>query len=432
MEKKKEDVGNYFVSNYPPYSFWKRDFVDQAESMLNKPAKYPTSVGMYLHIPFCRKRCKFCYFKVYTDKNKREREIYLDALKKEITTYRQLAVLQGRDLQFIYVGGGTPSALDAKQIQSLGQTLRETYSWEKIEEVTFECEPGTLTEDKLKVIKEFGVTRLSLGVENFSAHILEENGRAHRSDEIYRAYDWAKALDFPQINIDLIAGMLGETEENWKDCVEKTLLFRPDSVTIYQMELPFNTVYAQALQDGKGLSFTDWPTKRRWVEEAFTRLVEAGYEQSSAYTVRLPGQKNSFVYRDALWHGADMIGTGVSSFSHVQGVHYQNVDRFDEYLKKCQSEEIPIGRALPISDRESLIREMILQLKLGRIQKSYFREKYTVDIGEEFSEAYHNLESDGMLQQNPEEIVLTSQGLLRVDSLLPNFYQPEHQNARYT
>src|SRR6185436_7388745 len=114
-------------------------------------------------------------------------------------------------------------------------------SWRSAEEITFECEPGTLTESKIASIRKIGVTRLSLGVENFDDAILEANGRAHRSAEIGRSYAFARSLEFPQINIDLIAGMLGETDKNWRACIQRTLELDPDSVTIYQMELPFNT-----------------------------------------------------------------------------------------------------------------------------------------------------------------------------------------------
>src|SRR4030095_16807311 len=136
-------------------------------------------------------------------------------------------------------------------------------------------EPGTLTPKKLSVIRELGVTRLSLGVENFDDRILELNGRAPRSPEIDRAYQEARQLGFPQINIDLIAGMLGETEENWQRCVEKTLALAPDSITIYQMELPFNTTISKDLLKGTRLfsePVVSWSTKRRWVGEAFEAL----------------------------------------------------------------------------------------------------------------------------------------------------------------
>src|SRR6185503_5517960 len=124
------------------------------------------------------------------------------------------------------------SFLSTQQLQSLAARLSATASWRDAEEITFECEPGTLSKSKLAAIRQMGVTRLSLGVENFDDRILELNGRAHRSPEIGDAYRFARALDFPQINIDLIAGMLGETEENWRRCVDKTLALEPDSVTI--------------------------------------------------------------------------------------------------------------------------------------------------------------------------------------------------------
>src|SRR5207248_2014575 len=151
-------------------------------------------------------------------------------------------------------------------------------------------EPGTLQQHKVEALKEMGVTRLSLGIENFSDRILEINGRAHLSPEIYRAYGWIRDLHFDQTNIDLIAGMVGETWDNWRDCVRKTIELDPVSVTIYQMELPFNTVFSKELpvagQDSPTVSgIADWPTKREWVNYGFDELAKSGYAVSSAYTM---------------------------------------------------------------------------------------------------------------------------------------------------
>ena len=150
-------------------------------------------LGLYLHIPFCRKRCKFCYFNVFTDKKAGEIETYVSALSREIELVSQLPVMGGRPFRFVYFGGGTPSFLSAKQLTSLVDRLRANINWDHAEEVTFECEPGTLSEPKINTLRELGVTRLSLGVENFSDAVLEENGRAHLSAEIYRAWDWIQA-----------------------------------------------------------------------------------------------------------------------------------------------------------------------------------------------------------------------------------------------
>src|SRR5579884_1756949 len=398
--QEKTGLGNYFVANYPPFSFWKPAFLPEADKALHSAPKPGTPLGLYLHIPFCRKRCKFCYFRVYTDKNARDVETYVNALLKEVEVYSQMPIVGGRALQYVYFGGGTPSYLSATQLRGLMGRLQEIMPWQDAEEVTFECEPGTLQQHKLAALKELGVTRLSLGIENFGDQILQANGRAHLSAEIYRAYGWARDLGFDQINIDLIAGMVGETWDNWRDCVRKTIELDPDSVTIYQMELPFNTVFSKELrivgQDEPAASpVADWPTKRAWVRYAFEEMTKAGYEVSSAYTVVKDRSRCKFVYRDSLWHGADMFGTGVASFGHVNGVHVQNVDSWEQYVGMLQEGRLPLGRALPVQPRERLIREMILQLKTGRLDAGYFRTKFGMDILDEFAPAYEELRQRG-------------------------------------
>jgi oxygen-independent coproporphyrinogen-3 oxidase len=424
------EVGNYFISNYPPFSFWGQEHADEARAAINRPNP-ETPLGLYLHIPFCRKRCKFCYFRVYTDKNANEVEVYLDALAREIELYSQQPVFEGRQFRFVYFGGGTPSYLGSKQLRGLIDRLRKSISWDEAEEVTFECEPGTLKEHKVQALRDIGVTRLSLGVENFSDKVLEENGRAHLSPEVFKAYDWIRAAGFKSVNIDLIAGMVGESWDNWKDCVRKAIEMDPDSVTIYQMELPYNTIYSRAiLQDGQESPVATWETKREWVDYAFKALEAAGYIVSSAYTMVKEGTR--FVYRDGLWHGADLAGTGVASFGHIGGVHYQNVDTLDEYVKLLQEDVIPINRALPVTEDQRLIRELILQTKVGRLNADYFRQKFDKDIFEIFGPVYEKYEQENLLKREGDEILLTREGLLRVDSMLPEFFQAQHRDARYT
>ena len=431
-EDKGTDVGNYFVSNYPPFSQWKPELLPQAYEALNseRPAEEP--FGLYIHIPFCRKRCEFCYFKVYTDKNSKQIERYLTALTKEMELYSQMRGIQGRDLRFVYFGGGTPSYLSEKQLRSLVEGLNQYVTWENAEEVTFECEPGTLRKAKLETLKDIGITRLSLGIENYDDKILERNGRAHLSPEIYRSYDWAREVGFPQINIDLIAGMVGETEENWVDCVRRAIDMEPDSITIYQMELPYNTVISRRmLEAGEESPIASWDTKRRWVDYAFAQFEAKGYRAASAYTLATTKKPCEFIYTKALWHGADMIALGVASFGHFAGVHSQNVHNFIEYVEILEGGKLPLLRALPLTNKQLLIREMVLQLKTGRIEIDYFKEKFGLDITEEFSETYEKLTHERMLERQNGTIALTRDGLLRVDTFAHQFFEPEHRDIRY-
>ncbi len=431
------DVGSYFVATYPPFSVWTEEAVARdALPALDRAVAADVPLGLYLHIPFCRKRCHFCYFRVYTDKNAQDVGRYLDVLAREWELYDERPAIADRRLSFIYFGGGTPSFLSTDQLRGLVARVSAVKSWAQAEEITFECEPGTLSEKKLAVIREIGVTRLSLGVENFDDRILELNGRAHRSPEIDRAYGFARSLGFPQINIDLIAGMLGETDDNWRRCVERTLALQPDSVTIYQMELPFNTTISKDLLRGTQLfsePVASWTTKRRWVAEAFAALEAAGYTARSAYTLVRDPARTRFVYTDRLWEGADMVGLGVASFGHVNGVHVQNLDSWETYTAAIERGDLPLRRAYQPTAEERLIRELVLQLKRGAIRPAYFAGKYGVDILEHFAAPFASLQASGDVDLvSSDQVRVSRTGLLHIDTLLPRFFRPEHLGIRYT
>ncbi len=433
--KPSTEVGSYFVANYPPFSVWSAEHLPAAAAAFDTPRSDDdtTPLGLYLHIPFCRKRCRFCYFRVYTDKNGSDVDVYMDALAKEVALYADRKRLEGREFEFVYFGGGTPSFLSSQQLLRLIDRINRHWRWDAAREVTFECEPGTLKKSKLETIKAIGVTRLSLGVEHFDDEILESNGRAHKSPEILQAYGWAREVGFAQINIDLIAGMVGETEAKWRDTVDKALALDPDCLTIYQMELPHNTVISREAREAGGASaVADWETKRRWVDHAFSVFEQAGYVVSSGYTLVKPSPNSSFVYRDSLWRGAELVGTGVASFGHLGGVHYQNADQWGDYISAVDRGRLPLARALPVTDRQRLIREMILQMKFGRIGAGYFRDKFGVEIREEFADGFGSIVEEGFGEIDGDEIRLNRRGLLRVDALLSRFFEPQHRNIRYT
>ena len=426
-------AGSYFVSNYPPYSFWSRDRVAEAYAALERTPAPGTTLGLYLHIPFCRKRCLFCYFKVYTDKDSSEIEQYIDAAIEEIAIYSRKPFIGGRKPKFVYFGGGTPSYISSRQLTRLVEAMKALLPWDDAEEVTFEAEPGTLTEGKLEVIRGLGITRLSLGVEHFDEHILQINGRAHGAKEIDRSYQFARSIGFPQVNIDLIAGMMGETPEKWHEAVRKTIDLDPESVTIYQMEIPHNTPIFKEMK-AQGLTVApvaDWNTKREWLDYAFSEFERAGYTVTSAYTAVKNPDRTKFLYRDLLWTGADLIGAGVSSFSHVGGTHFQNEHEMGAYMARVQQGELPIYRAMTTTGEERVIRELILQMKLGHVHRSYFRSKFGVDIEQRFAAPLRGLQERGLLSLEGDVLRLNREGLLQVDKLLHQFFLPQHQNARY-
>ena len=291
-----------------------------------------------------------------------------------------------------------------------------------------------MQESKLKTLKELGVTRLSLGVENFTDSVLEENGRAHLSKEVYKSWDWIKSLDFPNVNIDLISGMVGETWENWKFNIAEAIKFSPESITIYQMELPFNTVYSKDILGNKiETPVADWQTKREWLDYAYDEFLGAGYKISSAYTVVKDNDKVNFSYRDNLWQGSDLLATGIASFGHVSGVHYQNKADMKQYQTDLMEHgKLPLGRAYQPTSNQLLIREMILQLKRGYLDVGYFQDKFNVNILQQWADQFEGHRNNGMLDFDDAKIQLTRKGFLHADALLPVFFEEEHQGVRYT
>ena len=428
------EAGNYFVANYPPFSFWQKEQVFAVEKVLDSPAPKDIPLGLYFHIPFCRKRCHFCYFRVYTDKNASEIRRYINAGIEEFTRYAARPYLQGRKPLFVYFGGGTPSYLSVPQLQELTDRMKDLMPWDKCQEVAFEAEPGTLNEKKLEALREIGVTRLSLGVEHFDDHILESNGRAHRSGEIDRAYRFARGLGFEHINIDLIAGMMNDTTELWRQAVAKAVEMQPDCVTIYLMEVPYNTgIYKAMQEEGKVTApVADWETKREWVSYAFDEFVKSGYTVTSAYTVVKNPDKIKFVYRDELWNGADLLPLGVASFGHLGGIHLQNQADILPYVDTIEKGGSAIFRAYATSPEERFIREFILKLKLGHSRPSYYKAKFGEDVLTRFAPQLNWMVQEGFATLGEDSITLTRDGLLQVDRLLHEFFLPHHRHARYT
>jgi oxygen-independent coproporphyrinogen-3 oxidase len=176
-----------------------------------------------------------------------------------------------------------------------------------------------------------------------------------------------------------------------------------------------------------------WSTKRRWVQEAFASLEGAGYHLGSAYTAVKDPARTSFVYRDRLWQGADLVGLGVASFGHVNGVHIQNLDTWEPYREAIEQGTVPLGRAYRPSHEERLIRELVLQLKRGSIRPAYFQNKYGVDVRQRFAEPLASLATDGFLATSDgDRVAFSREGLLRADALLRRFFLPEHAGIRYT
>lgn len=427
--------GNYFVAAYPPFSCWQEQAASTAERVLNHPNgdAAETPLGLYIHIPFCLERCQYCYYVSYADKSGEQIDAYLDALTTELSIYGALPALAGRRAAFVYFGGGTPSLLSAERLQALMDVVQSSFAWTGVAEVTFECAPKTVSKRKLRVLRNAGVTRISLGVQQFDDYVLQRSGRIHLVRDAETAYEAIRQVGFPVVNIDLMVGMPGETSESFSKSLERAISLGPESLTIYQLEIPPNTPLFHSMRGGQtnGPLPADWKTKRGRLAAAFARLQQAGYHVRSAYAAVRDPQRHAFLYQDAQYHGADLIGTGASSFSYVDGVHYQNLAAHDAYVACLRVGRLPIGRAYALSQEERLVREFILQLKLGHVDAAHFRFKFGVYIAQRFAGPIEFFAGRRWLTVDDDSVTLTREGLLRVDRLLPAFYLAKHHGRSY-
>jgi oxygen-independent coproporphyrinogen-3 oxidase len=235
------------------------------------------------------------------------------------------------------------------------------------------------------------------------------------------------------VNLDLMVGMVGETERSFFDSLASIVDMGPEMVTLYQMEIPQNTPLYRELADGElPEPPISWDTKHERLERAFAHLEQAGYTVRSAYAAVRDPVRHEFVYQEEQYRGADLIGLGVSSFSYLSGVHQQNTAGLQGYLRAMRGDGLPLGRAYALDHDERLVREAVLQLKLGGFDAATLERRHGVDPLVRFAEPIDALAQQGWLIVDGTDVELTRGGLVRADRLLSSFYRPEHRAVRYS
>lgn len=412
-----------FIAGYPPFEYLE---LERNDKMWDKP-----HFGLYLHLPYCRKRCTFCFYKVYTNRNLLPMDDYLGALHREIDRYGAIPQIRGRTVNTIYFGGGTPTTLSVEQMKALAAKLRENFSISPDVEWTVEGEPATLDPDKARTLREMGVTRLSIGVQSFDNTLLDKNGRSHGVEHAFRAVDMARENAFPVINIDLMSGMIDETRETWDRTLDTLIGIRPEHVSIYRMEVYKNTLLYAAGFTGPGVGGipTDEQELVQW-HHAVERLEAAGYTQVAGHAFILKPEHNHW-HRVDMWSTGELLGMGVSSFSYLNGTVFQNSSKWDEYVAAASAGKSAVKRSVRLSSRGIMAREVVLGLKLFRIDRPAFQKRHGFDLIELYGPRFAQLEREALLTVTDDAIELTRRGRDYVDMICALFYLPEHNDKRF-
>ncbi len=425
-------AGNRFVAVYPPFSTWSGAGVSHVGEVLETSGA-GRPLGLYVHIPFCERKCDYCYYLSYAGRSEEQMRSYSHRVVEEASFYARKPALADRPVSFVYFGGGTPSLLSPKTIRQLGAGLNRHLPLDRTPEFTFECAPKSVDAARVTAMREIGVTRVSMGVQSFDDEVLERNGRVHTVADILRARMILERERFEWLNLDLIAGLLGESEESWRDSVRRIVALGPNSVTVYQLEIPYNTrLHRDLVADRARGRVPSMRSSRERTLYAFDQLEAAGYTIVNGYAAVLDPSRYRFEYQHELWHGGDMLALGVASFSYLDGTHFQNASSMSEYEDLIDQGDLPVRRARRLGTDERFTRELILGLKTGRVDRRRLCRRFGDRAFAPVTDRLVELARAGWIELTEDEIRLTRSGLVDVDRLSKVLYSPEYMGVRYS
>ena len=343
--------------------------------------------SLYVHIPFCTQKCLYCDFNSYSGKENLIEE-YIIALKKEIQSYNL------NSFETIYFGGGTPSIIQAEYIKEIMSLVSCQ------DEVTLELNPGTIDEEKLKIYKEAGVNRLSIGLQATQNSILKEIGRIHTLEEFDMAYKMARKVGFENINVDLMFGLPNQSLKDVEESLEYIIKINPEHISCYSLIL-HNDIFK---------NLPDEDEEREMYYLIIQKLKEAGYLHYEISNFAKPGKESR--HNLCYWNQQEYIGAGAGASSYVNGKRYTNELNIEKYINKVNQNN-QWYEIEEVQNEEEKIREyMILKLRLlegVNIAEAY--EKFGVDVYKKFEKEIKKLVGKGLLEEAEDNIRLTKKGL---------------------
>lgn len=371
--------------------------------------------GLYIHIPFCDHICTYCDFPKLITKGQRH-EDYIQALLIELKHYeKQIGFHQ---LQSIYIGGGTPTALSVKQIQPLFDYLHQSINMNQILEFSIEANPENLTEDKVKYLLSQGISRFSLGVQTFDETLLKRIGRQHGSEHVQQAVATLKANGMHNINLDLIYAIPGQTIEQLKEDLKKAVSLEVEHISAYSLIVEEHTqLYLAYMKDQ--LALTDNEIEAKMYEVVIDYLSNCGYQhyEISNFAKSLPSLHNQWY-----WKNEEYIGTGLGAHGYINGCRYQNTRSINTYISSLKNNDLPIIEKNLLSQEEKIEEEMFLGLRLIEgVNLKMISQKYKLDIEQLYQKPLEKMIAAGHLERLGNQIRLTHQGLLMANEVFEQF-----------
>ena len=365
----------------------------------------------YVHIPFCTQICYYCDFSKVFIKNQPV-DAYLEHFIQETRSY------EIGKLRTLYIGGGTPTALSAQQLAYLLTELHKVMDLSEVEEFTIEANPGDLDPDKIAVLKNSQVNRVSLGVQTFDNKMLKKIGRSHQEQDIYGNIRHLKQAGFDNISIDLIYALPGQTMDQVKENVAKAIDLDIPHMSLYSLILENHTVFMNRMRRGK-LPLPKEELEAEMFEYIIEELEKAGFEHYEISNFSKPGfeSRHNLVY----WDNAEYYGLGAGASGYVDGIRYKNHGPIRHYLEAVEADKARITEE-HLTLEEKMEEELFLGLrKKTGVSKARFEEKFGVSFDQRYGQVVASLTEQGLLVPDDKQVRMTKRGLFLGDTVAEKF-----------
>ena len=368
-------------------------------------------LGLYIHIPFCKQKCYYCDFVSYA-KNEKFFERYIGALLEEMNNF-----FDNNDVEIktIYIGGGTPSIIDAKYIEEIMNFFKKRDLLKKTKEITIEVNPGTVDEEKIKCYKKAGINRLSIGLQSTDDNMLKKIGRIHCYKDFLNTYKFAKEAGFDNINVDIMIGLPEQKISNVKNTLEKIINLEPEPpkhISVYSLIVEENTPIEKMINDGT-LELPDEENERNmyWYVKNFLELN--GYNHYEISNFSKDGYES--IHNSDCWKQKEYIGFGVAAHSFIDDVRFGNTSNLDEYLRNCENKDFENNRIIDEIEKDLFSKEQEFMLVGLRMIDGVSIQEFKNKFGENpifvFKSELSKLVEDGLLMVDFDKIKLTNRGL---------------------
>lgn len=378
-------------------------------------------LGIYIHIPFCKQKCFYCDFVSYANQDKYFQK-YVQALNKEINNFIDKNEFE---VQTIYIGGGTPSLIDAKYIEEILHIFEKRNLLKEVKEVTIEVNPGTVTEEKLRNYKNSGVNRLSIGLQSTEDKILKQIGRIHCYDDFLNTYKMAREVGFKNINVDLMIGLPNQKIIDVKNSLEKIIKLEPEPpnhISVYSLIVEENTPIEKMLESGE-LELPDEELERNmyWYVKNFLELN--GYKHYEISNFAKLGNESK--HNLDCWNQKEYVGFGVAAHSYIDDVRYGNIGNVEEYIKNCENGEFGKNKVIDEVENDIFSKEkefMLIGLrKIEGVLIQDFKNKFGENPIFVFKDELKKLVDENLLIVDFDRIKLTNKGLDLANIVWENF-----------